>query len=57
MLQELIENAKKEDKFIYQRYNGIITKYIDYGNFYINCETGFGIAKDNEHLIGKVSKK
>lgn len=55
-LKERIENAPK-NKYIYQRYNGIITKYIDNGDYYINCKTGIA-TKKNEHLmLGKVSEK
>lgn len=57
VLQELIENAKQNEKYIYQRYNGVITKYIDDGNYYINYETGIAIKKNEHLMLGKVSKE
>ena len=54
VLQELIENAKQNEKYIYQRYNGIITKYIDDGDYYISCNTGIAIEKSEHLLLGKV---
>ena len=56
VLQELIENAKQNEKYIYQRYNGIITKYIDDGDYYIGCNTGIAIEKNEHLLLGKVSE-
>ena len=55
-LQELIENAKQNEKVIYQRYNGLITKYIDKGDYYIGCNTGIAIEKNEHLLLGKVSE-
>lgn len=55
-LQELIENAKQNEKVIYQRYNGLITKYIDNGDYYIGCNTGIAIEKNEHLLLGKVSE-
>lgn len=56
VLQELIKNSKQDKKYIYQRYNGIITKYIDDGKYYIDCESGIGIKKDEHLMLGKVSE-
>lgn len=55
-LQELIENAKQNEKVIYQRYKGLITKYIYNGDYYINCNTGIAIEKKEHWLLGKVSE-
>lgn len=55
-LKERIENAPK-NKYIYQRYNGLITKYIDDGDYYINCETGIAIKKNEHLMLGKASEK
>ena len=55
-LQELIENAKQNEKVIYQRYNGLINKYIDSGDYYIGCNTGIAIEKNEHLLLGKVSE-
>ena len=54
-LKEKIENAPK-NKYIYQRYNGIITKYIDNGDYYINCETGIAVKKNEHLMLGKTSE-
>ena len=54
-LKEKIENVHK-NKYIYQRYNGLITKYIDKGDYYINCDTGIAIEKNEHLLLGKVSE-
>lgn len=42
-----------ENKYFYQRYNGIINKYIDTGDYYISCETGMSCASGS-CLLGKV---
>ena len=44
-------------KYLYQRNNGIITKYkqID-NNIYLDIETGITVNKDEVLLLGKVSK-
>lgn len=54
-LKERIENASK-NKYIYQRYNGLITKYIDDGDYYIDCNTGIAIKKNEHLMLGKVSE-
>ena len=54
-LKEKIENVHK-NKYIYQRYNGLITKYIDKGDYYIGCNTGIAIEKNEYLLLGKVSE-
>ena len=54
-LKEKIENVHK-NKYIYQRYNGLITKYIDKGDYYIGCNTGIAIEKNEHLLLGKVSE-
>lgn len=56
VLQEFIENAKQNEKYIYQRYNGFITKYIDNEDYYINCDTGIAVKKDEHYMLGKVSE-
>lgn len=45
-----------EDKYIYQRYKGKITKYRDDGKHYINCEIGLVLKKDDNLFYGKVSE-
>lgn len=50
---------KKEipkNKYIYQRYNGIITKYIVDEEYYIAVETGIATKKDETILLGKISE-
>lgn len=54
-LKEKIENIP-EDKYIYQRYNGEITKYRDDGEHYINCEIGLAFKKDGNLFHGKISE-
>lgn len=49
-----IEIPKTE--YIYQRYNGIITKYIVDKEYYIAVETGIANRKDTILLLGTVSK-
>ena len=56
VLQELIENAKQDEKYIYQRYNGLITKYIDDGECYIGCNSEIAIKKNKHLMLGKVSE-
>ena len=54
-IKEKLNNIPK-DEYIYQRYKGIITKYIQKEGYYIDCATGIG-AKIEEHLLlGKTSK-
>ena len=50
-----IEIPKTE--YIYQRYNGIITKYIVDKEYYIAVGTGIATKKDETVLLGKVSDK
>ena len=45
-----------EDKYIYQRYDGRITKYKVSGEYYINVEGGIAINKNKQLLLGKVSE-
>lgn len=45
-----------ENKYIYQRYNGIITKYIVDGEYYIDVKTGIATKKDETILLGKISE-
>lgn len=45
-----------KDKYIYQRYNGIITKYIVDNEYYIAVGTGIATKKDETVLLGKVSE-
>lgn len=54
-LKEKLANMPK-DKYIYQRYNGEITKYRDDGEHYINCEIGLAFKKDSYLFHGKVSE-
>lgn len=49
-----IEIPKTE--YIYQRYNGIITKYIVDEEYYIAVETGIANRKDTILLLGTVSE-
>lgn len=53
--QKITEIPK--NKYIYQRYNGIITKYIVADEYYINTEAGIATKKDETVLLGKVSTK
>lgn len=41
------------NKYIYQRHDGIIYKYIDTGDYYISCKTGINCASGS-CLLGKV---
>lgn len=54
-LKEKLANMP-EDKYIYQRYKGEITKYRDDGEHYINCEIGLAFKKDDNLFHGKVSE-
>lgn len=45
-----------KNKYIYQRYNGIITKYIVDKEYYIDTETGIARQKDETAFLGKVSE-
>lgn len=54
-IKEKLANMPK-DKYIYQRYNGIITKYKVSGEYYINVEGGIAINKNKQLLLGKVSE-
>ena len=45
-----------KNKYIYQRYNGIITKYIINNEYYIDTETGIARQKDETAFLGKVSE-
>lgn len=45
-----------KNKYIYQRYDGIITKYIVDNEYYINTQTGIASKKDTTLLLGTVSK-
>lgn len=50
---------KKEipkNKYIYQRYNGIITKYIVDNEYYIDTQTGIARQKDETAFLGKVAE-
>ena len=50
---------KKEipkNKYIYQRYNGTITKYIVDNEYYIAVGTGIAIKKNETVLLGKVAE-
>lgn len=49
-----IEIPKTE--YIYQRYNGIITKYIVDKEYYIAVGTGIATKKDETVLLGKVAE-
>lgn len=54
-IKEKLANMPK-DKYIYQRYNGEITKYRDDGEYYINCEIGLAFKKDDNLFHGRVSE-
>ena len=45
-----------KNKYIYQKYDGIITKYIIDNEYYINTQTGIASKKDTTLLLGTVSK-
>lgn len=52
-LEEKLKNIPK-DKYVYQRIGGRINKYIDIGNYYINCETGNTYEKYDNIFLGKM---
>ena len=52
--KEKLNNIPK-DKYIYQRYKGIITKYIQKEEYYIDCATGIGTKIEEHLLLGKIS--
>lgn len=54
-LKEKLANIS-EDKYIYQRYDGRITKYKVSGEYYINVEGGIAINKNRQLLVGKISE-
>lgn len=54
-IEEKFNNLTK-DNYIYQRYNGIITKYMQKEEYYIHCATGIGIKIEGYLLLGKTSK-
>ena len=43
-------------KYIYQRYNGIITKYIVDEDYYIDTQTGIARQKDETAFLDKVAE-
>ena len=43
-----------KNKYIYQRYNGTITKYIVDTEYYIDVGTGIATKRDETVLLGKV---
>lgn len=45
-----------KNKYIYQRYNGTITKYIVDNEYYIAVGTGIATKKDETVLLGKVAE-
>ena len=45
-----------KNKYIYQRYNGIITKYIVDNEYYIDTQTGIARQKDETAFLGKVAE-
>lgn len=45
-----------KNKYIYQRYDGIITKYIVNNEYYIAVGTGIATKKDETVLLGKVAE-
>ena len=45
-----------KNKYIYQRYDGIITKYIVDNEYYIAVGTGIATKKDETAFLGKVSE-
>ena len=54
-IEEKLNNLPK-DKYIYQRYNGIITKYIQKEGYYIDCATGISINSEGKVFLGKISE-
>lgn len=55
-MKEIKKEKIEKDKYIYQRYNGEITKYRDDGEHYINCEIGLAFPKDDNLFLGKTSE-
>lgn len=45
-----------KNKYIYQRYDGTITKYIVDNEYYIAVGTGIATKKDETVLLGKVAE-
>ena len=45
-----------KNKYIYQRYDGIITKYIVEKDHYIDVATGIATRKNETAFLGKVSE-
>lgn len=45
-----------KNKYIYQRYNGTITKYIADNEYYIDTQTGIARQKDETAFLGKVAE-
>lgn len=43
-------------EYIYQRYNGIITKYIINEEYYIDVKTGIAMKKNETILLGNISE-
>lgn len=43
-------------QYIFQRYNGIITKYIINEEYYIDVETGIAMKKNETILLGNISE-
>ena len=54
-IKEKLNNIPK-DKYIYQRYKGIITKYIQREGYYIDCKTGISTNSEEKAFLGKISK-
>lgn len=54
-IEEKFNNLTK-DNYIYQRYNGIITKYIQREGYYIDCKTGISTNSEEKAFLGKISK-
>ena len=45
-----------KNKYLYQRNNGTITKYIVDEDYYISVETGIATKKDETIFLGKISE-
>lgn len=54
-LKEKLENVPK-NKYIYQRNNGEIIKYIEIESYYIDCETGFAYDKNDTGFLSKIKE-
>lgn len=48
-------NNLPKNKYIYQRHEGMITKYIQKEGYYIDCATGIGTKIEEHLLLGKIS--